>query len=194
MNDLSDIVALWNDNSKFSWRLLTKFNLSIDEAVPLISSEKAAKILKDHVVEWDRSILPSDDKELRHLFDSFKTLFSQGFAVYCSRSRFYDSGTQKLRARPCLDDACYWIWDRMGIDRFDFLANDLLIALTIDVFRDILAIDHIACQESALRGMGLIAYHDRELVRPIIQHEFLQRHRIVPELREYADAACSGWD
>lgn len=58
--------------------------------------------------------------------------------------------------------------------------------------RAILAIDHVACQESALHGLGHW-HHDHPAAVEGIIDEFLERKSSFRgELREYADSARAG--
>ena len=109
---------------------------------------------------------------------SFASLFRDLFANRCS---------PVLRGHGSpLNSACYMWWD------FDCWRSTLTSAL-LPVMRSILAIDHIACQESSLHGLGHW-YHrqQREAVERIID-EYLEREPHIPaELRKYAYWARQG--
>lgn len=63
----------------------------------------------------------------------------------------------------------------------------------VEVMRSILAIDHVACQESALHGLGHGHHREQAAAVERIVDEFLEREgNLRPELRKYAQAARIG--
>jgi hypothetical protein len=115
------------------------------------------------------------------VINSFEILFRDCFAVRCKPVL----GHVSEEGSP-LNSACYMWWD------FDCWYSTRDSALLASM-RSILSIDHVACQESALHGLGHWFHRGQgEAVKRIID-EFLERHRRLPvELREYAHAARTG--
>jgi hypothetical protein len=112
---------------------------------------------------------------------SFEFLFRDLFAVRC----WPVLGHLNEEGSP-LNSACYMWWD------FDCWYSAPSSALRT-VMRSTLDIDNVACQESALHGLG--HWYDRqhpEEVERIID-EFLGRgQNLRSELRQYAQAARAG--
>jgi hypothetical protein len=129
-------------------------------------------VLGDDSIEWALR---------QRVISSFEILFREFFAVRCRPVLGHLS-----EAGSPLNLACYMWWD---FDCWYATPGSALLA----VMRSSLAIGHVACQESALHGLGHW-YHrgQAEAVRSIID-EFLEREpHIRAELREYASSARSG--
>jgi hypothetical protein len=175
---------------------LTRFNLEIADVIRRLGEEAADKAIW-HLyctaggTVWDATE-PSLASARTTFMDSVKVLYTEGFAKFCSPHLGHlDSGNHT--ARP-LNSACYMLWDMDGIECRAIQGDGEMVKLSLEVLRHALAIPHPACQESALHGMShLYSFRGcRDEVRSIIQHEFLQRHRILPELIEYAKQAAHG--
>ncbi len=129
--------------------------------------------LGDESIEW----------ELRfRLIESFEGLFREFFARRCAPTLGHLD-----EAGSALNSACYMWWD------FDCWYSTPAPAL-IAAMRSILAIDHVACQESALHGLGHWHHRGHSAEVESIIDEFLQRERdLRTELREYAQSARIGY-
>jgi hypothetical protein len=119
------------------------------------------------------------------LVRSFETLFRKVFAVRCRPVL----GHRQEGGSP-LNSACYMWWDH---DCWRFAPDPRTMdSVFLASMRSILAIDHVACQESALHGLGHWHKHHPAAVEEIID-EFLGRSpRLREELREYANSARAG--
>jgi hypothetical protein len=85
---------------------------------------------------------------------------------------------------PPLETLCFMFFDIAPID----LGDDTVL----DVLEAILAMDCVACQRSALHGLGHAYFHAAEHVPPIVDR-WLKKNRDAPaELREYAASARIG--
>jgi hypothetical protein len=120
---------------------------------------------------------------------SFIPLFQQLFATRCTRHLSY---IDQPGASP-LNLACYMWWD---IIPFFAAPNDEsqreLDAAALDVMEETLAIDSVACKESALHGLGhWNARYPRE-VSDIIGRALRDARGWPPELERYARYAQSG--
>jgi len=116
---------------------------------------------------------------LLRLFCSYEVLFREYFAVRCGPELGH------LGEGGPLNGVCYLWWD---MDCWYAIPRD------VSMLRSILAIEHPACQESALHGLGLERRSGGagSEVEGIID-EFLERHaNLIPGLREYALLARRG--
>src|SRR5260370_39723661 len=119
---------------------------------------------------------------LRHrVVNSFEILFREFFATRCSPILGH-----RNEHGSALNLACYMWWD---LDCWNFTpSSDLL-----EVMRSTLAIDHVACQESALHGLGHWYHRQQRAAVESIIDEFLDREtHLRVELRKYAEAARIG--
>jgi hypothetical protein len=94
--------------------------------------------------------------------------------------------------RP-LETTCYMVWDIAAFggppgDR----SGNLLEDAVLDVLADVLAIEHAACQESAIHGLGhRVARHPERA--PDLLRRWLRSGPVRdPRLRAYAEAAVTG--
>jgi hypothetical protein len=118
-------------------------------------------------------------------------VFEQLFLPRCTSAR--SAYQKKVDHLNPLNSVCYMWWDispfyaKSGQGEREFFDSYCL-----EVMQKTLALDSIACQESALHGLGHWASAYPEFVEPTID-AFLQRQpNIEPELREYALAARWG--
>jgi hypothetical protein len=131
--------------------------------------------------------VPIEDR-LR-LVRSIGTLFATLFASRCSPhlSHLDEPGAAVLNVR------CYMWWDTfpsIGLAGDPRLADMQDAVLT--VMEQTLALDSIACQESALHGLGHWHRENGGRVEAIVD-SFIARHRQArPELLRYARSARSG--
>jgi hypothetical protein len=124
---------------------------------------------------------PADMDLYLRVFRSFEVLFREFFAVRCSPELGH------LSQGGPLIGVCYMWWD---FGCWSLIPRDTFLSM----LRSILGIDHVACQESALHGLG----HKCNILEPnpeieAIIDDFLGRHpNLRPELREYAVRARTG--
>ena len=94
---------------------------------------------------------------------------------------------------------CYMLWDVSPLQPSDSViaANDARLASYFDMMRSVLTIDHCACQESALHGLGHCRDRTTAATVTAIIDEFLRAResdtRTRPELLQYAAAAKTGY-
>jgi hypothetical protein len=171
----------------------TRFNCEIASIVEAFGEEATAEAI-DYLhgygsgqVYWcvlDKSLGP-----LRVEFvHSIKTLYTDCFLPRCSR--FYshiDRGPEP--ARP-LNGTCYMLWE-VGV--ISAINGDMhMLDASLDVLKFALALPSDACQESALHGLGHLAYEHKDHTVPIVE-EYLERDDLPTELRDYAQAARVGY-
>ena len=129
------------------------------------------------------------DERLRAL-RSFVSLFEQVMAIRCTP---HLSHLDDRYANP-LNSACYMWWDLLRDQLWNRVCSPLQTEI-IATLRDLLAIPHDACRESALHGIGHI-YCDNPQCRaelPEIIEEFLTNTPgLRPELVAYAERASVG--
>ena len=117
----------------------------------------------------------------RRVINSFVTLFRELFAKRCSPVL----GERSEQGSP-LNSACYMWWD---FDCWYSIPGTELV----EAMRSILAINHAACQESALHGLGHWLHRQQAAAVERIVDEFLKREAdLRPELRKYAQAVRIG--
>ena|SRR5271165_795267 len=137
--------------------------------------------LSDESIEWVIRL---------RVIQSFEPLFRGLFAVRCQSTL----GHLDKEGDSPLNTACY-MWFDMGCWYSSPvpLARNRLDFAFLDSMRSILAIDHDACRESALHGLGHWHQDHAESVENIID-EFLRREpHLQNELREYAQSARIGY-
>ncbi|CAN5418352.1 hypothetical protein BH10CYA1_BH10CYA1_02290 [soil metagenome] len=119
---------------------------------------------------------------------SFESLFSGYLAEHCSDSLSH------LDQQPsnAVNRICYMWWDVIPLfGHPDEPSKKLLDQPILDLQKRILSIDSIACQESALHGLGHWYFKYPKEVDEII-HDYLRNSSVSKELRAYASAARVG--
>ena len=132
--------------------------------------------------------------------ESFVPLYRDFFAKRCDNGMLDDS-------HDPLDMRCYMLWDAGIMSIYGFMTNgndpdrEILCEAMMDMFEQILFIPNMACQESALHGLGhsIMCCHDRELfpksyARRMVDmiKRFLKIPSLEPKLRKYAKLAMTG--
>jgi hypothetical protein len=125
----------------------------------------------------------------RECIRAMARLFEQVFVTRCSD---HLSHLDEPDADP-LNEVCYMWWDLFPTwgspDDLSCQARD---SEALRVMSGLLSLDSVACQESALHGLGHWFPQYPEYVERSIR-EFLQREQSIrSELREYALKACRG--
>jgi hypothetical protein len=120
---------------------------------------------------------------------SFVPLFRDVMAVRCSPVMASESES----ASSALNSACYMWWDLICLVGNEEDDPDLLQEVP-RVLEALLAIDHVACQESAIHGLGHWAFYQSEPAVSVLER-YLERadsQGLRPEMVEYAEHAMSG--
>lgn len=134
----------------------------------------------------------SPDRELlKRMYLSIRTLYSELWSKYCTDHLSHlDRGQQP--SSP-LNMTCYMLWDLAGLaGPAMFPGEEFLVDPIFEVLEFALGLDSMACQESALHGLGHLKNHHEARVRRIID-EYLERNPdLDPDLEEYALAAREG--
>jgi hypothetical protein len=116
------------------------------------------------------------------------SLFERLFASRCDPGL---SHLDEVRSNP-LNSACYMWWDLFPTwGRPDDPTQAESDGLLLGVMSRLLGLEHEACWESALHGLGHWALHYPNQVATIVE-DFLERHALRPELELYARAARYG--
>ena len=122
--------------------------------------------------EWDLHM---------RVFNSFEVLFREFFAVRC------EPVLGHMNEGGPLNTICYMWWD---LDCWYSIPDTSIVPMQCSI----LAIDHTACQESALHGLG----HKCQIreanpeIEAIIDDFLRRKPDLRPELREYALSARQG--
>lgn len=122
----------------------------------------------------------------RLAIDSIGVLFERLLARRCARTY------AEWSAGPggSLDHLCFMWWDVGFPNPFDTPADEAVAWVSVQ--RRILGLDSVACQLSALHGLGEMGWCWSHITAPIIE-EFLDgKSCSCPELRAYAQAALAG--
>lgn len=132
--------------------------------------------LTDENIDW---------QDRKPAIDAIATLFSDLLAEICSESLGQqDSAPGKLTLANRL---CYMFWDIAPLgprqDERNPSASDLAC---LDVLRRILAIDHLACRESALHGFSHWAPAYPTLVADCLDAFLASSEDLTPAVRDYA--------
>jgi hypothetical protein len=118
---------------------------------------------------------------------SFRLLFEEVFAVRCSPhlSHFDEPG-----AHP-LNSACYMWWDLFPLCPQPG-SREVIGNTALGVMAEILALDALACQESALHGLGHWQRAYPKEVQQIIDRFLGAGKNLPPALITYAQSARTG--
>lgn len=173
----------------------TRFNREIASIVEAFGEEATAEAIwhlysdsSSGQVYW--CVLDESLGSLRVEFiRSIGSLYTDCFLPRCSR--YYSHIDQGPEAMRPLNGVCYMLWD-LGVE-CPALNGDLeMLDASLDVLSFALALPSVACQESALHGLGHLAYKHSERTMPIVE-EYLKRDDLPVELRNYAQAARVGY-
>ncbi len=96
-------------------------------------------------------------------------------------------------AESPLNSACYMWWDLLCLNGNETDDPELLAEVP-RVLEALLQIDHVACQESAIHGLGHWAFYQKNPAREVLRR-FLKRSEsspMRPGLHEYAKQALTG--
>lgn len=142
-------------------------------------SSDALHGLRDEKIEWSVR---------RRLIESFETLFRHLFAARCRPVL----GHRSEEGSP-LNLACYMWWDfDCWTAAPDPLSRNPLDSAFLASMEAILKIDHVACQESALHGLGHWHHAHNSAVETIIDKFLKSNSHLSAELSEYAHSARCG--
>jgi hypothetical protein len=121
---------------------------------------------------------------IRSIFDLYKDCF----ATRCTEVLLHrdDPGASDLNS------ICYMFWDVCPLTYLEEAADRSELAEAVFwTLEKTLEIEHRACREGALHGLGHFAYFNRKRAAEIVQR-FLRRYCIDPILRRYAESAAVG--
>jgi len=175
------ITQLFNNSSK----LLENFTSDqISQGLWFIASSICPNymlILTDQTIELEKRLL---------VVESIFTLFKDFFANRCLE---HLSHLDREKETNPLNTTCYMWWDILPITAEpNNPQRKKLDEAVLGVMQKTLELKSIACQESALHGLGHWQYYYGEKVSAIIDG-FLQKNKnLKPELKEYAMFARSG--
>jgi hypothetical protein len=173
-------------------KFLARFNDEIDQLINRLGEDSIASAIWEFYGcggDVREATDPSLGASRISFMHSVKSLYSKGFAVYCSQYLGHlDQG--KGSARP-LNTPCYMLWDMDGIECRAFQHDQEMVKLSFEVLMHALSIPHLACQESALHGLGHLAAVHQDQVHSVVQHALRANH-ILSELSDYAKRVVNG--
>ena len=121
----------------------------------------------------------------RRCIHSLENLSREVFAPRCSDEVIH--GTKPL------DNMCYMLWDLIVLDAetAECVRDPEIDKEILDTLVRILAMPSIACQQSALHGLGHLVRH--AALGPTVIQQYLDDHpNLRTDLREYAHKALAG--
>jgi len=119
---------------------------------------------------------------------AMSSLFADLFNARCTNASAQGGSVDGMSA---LNDVCFMWWDVLPIHP-GFGAKSVHVdAAVMEVLEGILKLDSIACQESALHGLGHWAHGPAEQVERIVAN-YLARTPADGVLRDYAARAAKG--
>lgn len=128
---------------------------------------------------------------IHSMYDVFEKLF----AIRCTPhlSHLFRTTDDVSKANP-LNAVCYMWWDIIPFYAKSGDANrEILDMPCIDVMEKALQLESMACQESALHGLGHWQHEYPERIHPIIDDFLSRSNDIHPDLKQYALSARSGY-
>jgi hypothetical protein len=148
----------------------------------------ASKSFSDHMYVLVDATLPEAARLA--CLGAIKTLFAQLFGARCTNQPSH--GTDAASGLSALNSICFMWWEILPLhgepnDPRRIKFDQAVLA----VLRETLAMDSLACQESALHGLGHWSYYYRAKVRPIIDNYLAHAPEDAP-LRAYARLAADG--
>ena len=186
-----DSMEFSPDQRKELCRYIIQFNQDCPALLKKYSRDQIAKTL--WFVYGLRSGFMSDiyqkqcKKNWDEFFSSVFELYQNTFDVYCQNAT--SAGSDKSDE---LNGACYMLWDMDGIDWPLHNKHPKISDYGFEVLEKALYLDNIACQESALRGLGHLAYKWLQRVSNIIG-KYINAKRPVGPLLDYAHNAITGY-
>lgn len=135
---------------------------------------------------WDAN---AADDAIDGALQAMPRLFSDLFAMQCAPAMSsYPSQTDDE-----LNGICYMWFDLLGLD---FIERNGIsrrrVAAAVRTMGNVLYIRHVACQESALHGLGHVARYNAALVRSPVNRFLSENKCAAPALRAYAERAREG--
>ncbi len=115
---------------------------------------------------------------------SIETLYKDYFAKKCTNTFSHLS----VAGNP-VNSPCYMLWDLFFLP--DGNLGERCREICLEIMRNTLKINNIACQESALHGLGHWFISKPKEVEKIIQ-DFLKNKSLEPKIINYALSAKSG--
>lgn len=186
----------WNGPAHLTLAYLTRLFNSPVESVGHCTDEQlnqgfwylASSSFSDHMYVLVDASLPEAARVA--CLAAMKNLFAALFATRCSQ--LLSHGTAAANGLSALNNICFMWWEALPLHGEP---NDprriKLDQAVLAVLRETLALGSLACQESALHGLGRWSYYYRAKVRPIIEH-YLVDAPADEALRLYARRAAEG--
>ena len=186
----------WDAPAQLTLTYLTRLFNSPEESVGHFSDGQlnqgfwylASKTFSDHMYVLVDASLP--EAERLACIVAMKNLFATLFSARCTNLPSH--GTGAASGLSALNRICFMWWEVLPVhgepnDPRRIKIDQAMLAL----LREVLSMDSLACQESALHGLGHWSYYYRSKVRPIIESYLADLPEDAP-LRAYARLAADG--
>lgn len=191
--DMSDLD--WNSDNEDLLQRITKFFRLARELAATYSAEDLNALLWKFAGETGfLQVLFEDTLSLekrQECIEAMKCLYTDVFQEKCTRALSHGLPEHPPDFSP-LNSICYMWWDLFPCwGAAETSQNKTINLALLKLMREILLIEHEACQESALHGLG--HWHHRYPGQTIeIIDDFLSSHKVIAPLKDYARAARCG--
>lgn len=142
----------------------------------------ALSIFLDQNVPWS---------ERKRCIHSVYSLFANYFFVRCSRILVNITKELDPEVNP-LNLSCFMWWDQLHAAELGDPSATLVNNECVTVMSKILELNHLACRESALHGLGHWQPYCKEKVEAVIDRFLNENPELNPNLLAYARAARTG--
>ncbi|HMF41572.1 MAG TPA: hypothetical protein VKQ32_12930 [Polyangia bacterium] len=162
-----------------------------------LSDERIGKGLW-HICGYDGYLKSARDDDVPHdlqirCIESLKVLYRDLFAVRCGPLLQHLLTPDDPVKGTALDTICYMLFDLSQIEgATTTIGEEHLVDPIFDVLEYALGLDSVACQESALHGLGHLWLFHSKRVPPIVDRYLAAHPDLDERLRSYAGAARVG--
>jgi len=119
---------------------------------------------------------------------SIQRLYADCLAPRCHRVLAQEPGA------TALNSFCYMLWEETPLIYWEGRADkEYFYAAILEVLTFVLHSPNIACQESALHGLGHLHYRAAKQVEAIVTSFLRENRSLRPELLDYAKRARAGY-
>ena len=191
-----EVDAPWWDETASPARALDYLTRLLDDPLPVLEPYSDAQVnqglwyllsqTQHFALLWDER-LPLEDRLAA--VQAIEGFFAQEFLPRCMDVLGH---LDEPGAAP-LNSACYMWWDIMGaLPAPEDPARHALDEAVLAVMAGTLRLDSVACQESALHGLGHWRSGYPEQIAAIIEDYLQTTLHLLPGLQAYARSAASG--
>ena len=169
-----------------------------DDPAPLLATYSADQIGQGLWFLCDNScsnhlLAVADDRidwaSRRRCIEAIPSLHAKLFARACKPDLSHQQTSGSGRS---IETACYMFWDIAPLSAHRDASHREQDETCLNAMRETLRVDHVACQESALHGLGHFHYGHPARVAEIVDAFLRQNPKLPPALHQYATMARVG--